>query len=223
MLNIAHRGASGAEPENTLSSFQKAIDLNVDMIEMDIRVCKSGEAIVIHDETVNRTTGGRGKVLNKDLDRIKMLDAGSGEEIPTLRESLELRGGKCLVNIELASENSALATAKVLESFYYMFDSIIISSFLFKELMHLHYLMPTLKLSYLTDEIRLHNVREMSRIPLYSINLNKDFTDKSTVQWLHALRFNVFVFTCNTKKEIDRAKDMGVEGIFTDFPELFHK
>ena len=78
MLNIAHRGASGAEPENTLSSFQKAIDLNVDMIEMDIRVCKSGEAIVIHDETVNRTTGGRGKVPNKDLDRIKMLDAGSG-------------------------------------------------------------------------------------------------------------------------------------------------
>ena len=89
--------------------------------------------------------------------------------------------------------------------------------------MHLHYLMPTLKLSYLTDEIRLHNVREMSLIPLCSINLKRDFTDKSTVQWLHALRFNVFVFTCNTKKEIDRAKDMGVDGIFTDFPELFHK
>lgn len=92
MLNIAHRGASAYKPENTLASFQKAIDLNVDMIEFDIRLSKDKKIVVIHDETVNRTTNGRGKVRNKDLEQLKLLNAGDGESIPTLEEVLTLIG-----------------------------------------------------------------------------------------------------------------------------------
>ena len=132
MLNIAHRGASAYKPENTLASFQKAIDLNVDMIEFDIRLSKDKKIVVIHDETVNRTTNGRGKVRNKDLEQLKLLNAGDGESIPTLEEVLTLIGGRCLINIEIAERGIAKRLVEALQPFYYMWDSIVISSFSFK-------------------------------------------------------------------------------------------
>ena len=107
MLNIAHRGASAYKPENTLASFQKAIDLNADMIELDLRCSKDGRLVVIHDKTVDRTTNGRGKVSNKDLAQLKALNAGDGESIPTLEESLNLIGRKCLINIVIAERGVA--------------------------------------------------------------------------------------------------------------------
>jgi glycerophosphoryl diester phosphodiesterase len=75
-LKIGHRGAAGHAPENTLLSFQKAMDLGVDMIELDVYVCKTGELVVIHDEKVDRTTNGTGYVREKTLDELKILDAG---------------------------------------------------------------------------------------------------------------------------------------------------
>ena len=94
MIIIGHRGAMGYEPENTLRSFQKALDLGVDMIEFDVHLCKSGELVVFHDEKVNRTTNGQGYIAQKSLEKLKELDAGQGEKIPTLEEVLDLVKGK---------------------------------------------------------------------------------------------------------------------------------
>ena len=93
VLRIGHRGAAGHAPENTLVSFEKAIDLGCDMTELDVHICGSGELVVIHDETVDRTTNGSGRVSELTLREIKILDAGDGEEIPTLEEVLELLRG----------------------------------------------------------------------------------------------------------------------------------
>ena len=76
MLKIGHRGAAGYAPENTLLSFQKAMDLGVDMIELDVYVCKTGELVVIHDEKVERTTNGTGYIREKTFSELRSLDAG---------------------------------------------------------------------------------------------------------------------------------------------------
>ena len=222
MLNIAHRGASAYKPENTLASFQKAIDLNADMIELDLRCSKDGRLVVIHDKTVDRTTNGRGKVSNKDLAQLKALNAGDGEAIPTLEESLNLIGRKCLINIEIAERGVAKRLAKALQPFYYMWDSVIISSFFFKELKIFYYYMPEIKISYLSDRLAIRNIKEISQLPIYSLNLNKEMVSEDLVEWLHSLLFSTFVFTVNSEEDLSRMRNMGVDGVFTDRPDFFH-
>ncbi len=86
----AHRGFSGGYPENTMLAFKEAIKLGVDQIETDVRITKDNELVLIHDSTLERTTNGSGKVCDYTLSELKQLDAGRGEQIPTLRELLEL-------------------------------------------------------------------------------------------------------------------------------------
>src|SRR5260221_5656519 len=94
MLRIAHRGASGYEPENTLISFQKALQLGADMLELDVRVSKDGFVVVIHDRKVDRITNGKGKVNTLTLEELKHLDVGSQQTISTLQEVLDLVAGR---------------------------------------------------------------------------------------------------------------------------------
>jgi len=108
VMVIAHRGFSGEAPENTLAAFKKAIDVGSDMMELDVHFSKDGQVVVIHDDRLERTTNGRGKVADHILQELKKFDAGSwhgssfsGEQIPTLQEVLELARGSILVNIEI--------------------------------------------------------------------------------------------------------------------------
>ena len=108
VLVMAHRGFSGKAPENTLAAFRKAIEIGSDFIELDVRFSKDGHLVVFHDDTLERTTNGKGKVADFSLQELKGLDAGSwfgpsfsGEKIPTLREVLAQAKGRILVNIEL--------------------------------------------------------------------------------------------------------------------------
>lgn len=96
VLRIGHRGAAGYEPENTLRSFKTALRLGAEMTELDVHICGTGELVVIHDESVDRTTDGSGFVRDMTLDELKSLDAGKGEKIPTLNEVFStLRGQIC--------------------------------------------------------------------------------------------------------------------------------
>ena len=95
VLRIGHRGAMGYEPENTLRSFRKALELQCNMVEMDVRFCRSGELVVIHDDRLERTTNGKGAVVEETWERLRTLDAGKNERIPLLQEAVELIRGKC--------------------------------------------------------------------------------------------------------------------------------
>ncbi|HID90399.1 TPA: glycerophosphodiester phosphodiesterase [Candidatus Bathyarchaeota archaeon] len=101
VLNIAHRGASAYEPENTLRAVRKALELNADMVEIDVRLSKDGRVMVIHDETVDRTTDGRGYVRDMTLEELRGLDAGKGERIPTLEEVMGLVKGRAGLLIDV--------------------------------------------------------------------------------------------------------------------------
>ena len=132
-LKIGHRGAPGYEPENTLRSFEKAISMGVDMVELDVHKCKSGELVVIHDKKVNRTTNKKGFVKNKNLQQLKTLDAGKKEKIPTLKEVLDFINKRVKINIELKGPKTTEAVLKLIEEYInkkkWKYSQFIISSF----------------------------------------------------------------------------------------------
>lgn len=101
MRIIAHRGASFFEPENTLRSIKRAMDMGADMVEVDVRLSKDGKLVVIHDATVDRTTNGSGHIKDMSLFELKKLDAGLVEQIPTLEEVIELVKDKISLVVEI--------------------------------------------------------------------------------------------------------------------------
>jgi glycerophosphoryl diester phosphodiesterase len=101
MIIIGHRGASGYKPENTLQSFEAAINMGADMIELDVRRLKTGQVIVFHDDSLERTTDGKGKISQLSHDEIQSVDAGNGQTIPLLSDVLDLIAGKVAINIDL--------------------------------------------------------------------------------------------------------------------------
>lgn len=116
ILVMGHRGAAGIEPENTMRSFEKAVALGVDWIEMDVHLTKDGHLVVIHDDRVDRTTNGRGLVHEMTLKEIQTLDAGKGERVPLLREILSaFRDRPVKMQVELKAEGTAQAVVDLLE------------------------------------------------------------------------------------------------------------
>lgn len=115
-LEIGHRGASAYEPENTLRSFHRAFELSADMVELDIHLSKDGRAVVIHSEDLHHTTDGHGCVQDKTLAELKLLDAGRGERIPTLREAIGVARGQGGSYIELKGEGTPQVVAKIVRA-----------------------------------------------------------------------------------------------------------
>lgn len=115
---IGHRGAAGLEPENTLRSFKRAIELGVDMIECDVRLCRTGELVVIHDPTLDRTTSGQGAVSEKSLSELTDLDAGQGDHVLTLPEVFRIIPANVSLNIELKASGTATPTADLIKKIY---------------------------------------------------------------------------------------------------------
>jgi glycerophosphoryl diester phosphodiesterase len=101
MLRIGHRGAKAYEPENTLRSYKKALEIGVDAVELDVRKTKDNQLVVIHDADVKRTTNGKGLVNELTLEQIKGFSAEKGEKIPTLKEALDFLDKKVKILIEL--------------------------------------------------------------------------------------------------------------------------
>ena len=110
---IGHRGASGYEPENTLSSFERAIAMGCRWIELDVYQVE-GELIVIHDSTLDRTTNGQGRVASQTLAYLRSLDAGNGQQIPTLTEVISAVDHRAGINIELKGKHTAAPVVALL-------------------------------------------------------------------------------------------------------------
>lgn len=115
-LNIAHRGASAYEPENTLRAFRRAMALGADMSELDLHLSRDGALVVMHDYSVDKTTNGRGAIKDLPLAEIKQLDAGQGERVPTLQEVIDLVRGRNGVYIELKAEGTPRAMVDLLRA-----------------------------------------------------------------------------------------------------------
>ena len=219
VLRIGHRGAKGHAPENTLRAFSKAVELGCDMTELDVHLCGSGELVVIHDETVDRTTDGSGTVANLTLAEIKRLDAGQGEQIPTLEEVLKLLRGKIMLNIELKGLDTAEPVYKLIQSSGWRCDDLLITSFEWDMLTQYKVHDPELRLGPLTYENLGEAIAYAETICAYCINPYHGHITSDYVEEAHAKGFRVYPWTVNSSEDIARATRLGVDGVISDYPD----
>lgn len=223
VLRIGHRGAAGYEPENTLRSFEKALALDVGMIELDVHLCKTGQVVVIHDTKVDRTTNGTGFVADKAYDDLTKLDAGKGERIPTLVEVLDLVDRRARVNIELKARGAAKPVAGIVHRYItekgWSHSDFLISSYDIHELMRLRELDKRVRIG---KNLRVVPKRfnEIAReLGLYSVHPWSAVCTKRFVSRSHNLGLKVYAYTVDTKWAIDKLKAIGVDGVFSNFPD----
>lgn len=225
MLNIAHRGASGGFPENTLRAFTAAIAAGAQMCELDVQLTIDGAVVVIHDETVERTTDGCGAVRSMTLAELKRLDAGirfgrefAGERIPTLEEVMAVADGRCGLNIEIKSagverkvcelivERRALATA-------------MISSFDWDALAVVRHFEPRVRVGLLASQWPARLVGAAFELKAESINPRSDIVTEDLCIAAHERNLSVYTWTVDEPGEMRRLIAFGVDGIMTNYPE----
>jgi len=221
-LCIAHRGASGHEPENTLPAFRKAIELRSDWIELDVYQVE-GELVVIHDDTLNRTTNGSGPVMGKSLAYLRSLNAGKGNPIPVLPEVLELVAGRAGINIELKGPNTAAATAALIDRYVgggsWRYDQFIVSSFDLKAVADFRRELPAVRTGAIFGRRPPRDCSFAHDLGIGAIHLRSGSFPQGLVDDAHHRGLSVFVYTVNRRADILKLRDMGVDGVFTDFPE----
>ena len=219
---IAHRGASAHAPENTIAAFQLALEQGADGIELDVMLSKDGHLVVIHDDTVDRTTGGKGYVRDMNLEELKSLDAGEGQSIPTLDEVFEEFGGRLIINVELKNYTSVfdglpIETAKLVKK-HQLGESVIVSSFNPFNLPRFHARMPEVDLGLLTQP----NTAKKWVWRLFKYDaLHPHFSDvdQVLVAALHSRNRKVNVWTVDEPSEIQRLAALEVDSIITNDPK----
>lgn len=223
MLKIGHRGAKGYEPENTLIAFEKAINLGVDGIELDVHLSSDNELIVIHDETVDRTTNGKGEVNQLSLKELKALKIELTEKIPTLTEVLDLVNKRCFVNIELKGIGTAKPVTQLISHYIseknWDYNNFIISSFDWKMLEETHLLNSKIKIGVLTEESIDKALAFAKKINAFAIHPDYELLSKENVILMQQNGFEVYPWTVNSENAIQKIKSFNVNGIISDFPD----
>lgn len=223
MLKIGHRGAKGYEPENTLIGFEKALALGVDQIELDIHLSADGEIMVIHDETIDRTTNGSGCVNSLTCTELQQFRIREQQYIPTLIEVLDLIDRKCSVNIEIKSINLADKLVTVLEQFitkkHWKYSHFIVSNFEWDTLEKVRSLNPEISIGVLTETNIEDALDFAKKIKAQAINPDFQLLSKDNVSAMQQAGFQVFPWTVNETEDIKRIHSYKVDGIISDFPD----
>ena len=215
---IAHRGASAYEPENTLRSFRRALDMGADLIEFDIRMSSDGHLIVIHDKKVDRTTDGTGLVREMTLGQLKKLDAGKGEKIPTLEEVIDFGKGKTRFVIELKEGGVEGKIVDVIKQNDLLEDVVIVSyhSKLVKKVKELEPKATTGLISLLP-----FNAVGSGKESLVDIVAPFHYlVTRGLVEKIHRNGMFLFTWVVDSQKRAERLKEIGVDGIVTNKPDI---
>ena len=221
MLCIAHRGAMGYTPENTLKSLAKAIELGAGWVEVDVYYVDN-HLIVIHDERLERTTDGKGSLADKSFSYLRSLDAGEGEKIPTLEEVLDLIWGKASINIELKGPGTALPVMELLQKKItpgWGIEHFLISSFNHQILYETRRLNSNIRIGVLLNGMPDNYPAIAEELEAWSVNQRLHFVNNKFVMDAHGRGLKVFVYTVNRPGDMKRMKAMGVDGVFTNYPD----
>ncbi len=222
MLKIGHRGAKGHEPENTLVSFQKALNMQVDGIELDVHLSVDGEIIVIHDETIDRTTNGKGFVNALSLRELKAFRINENYQIPTLTEVFDLVNQDCFINIELKSYESTDKVVSLIEKYVikkeWNYDRFLVSSFDWNALQQVAFLNDKIPLGVLTETDLDLALAFAKFIQAKSIHPHFHLLTKENTAQMQEKGLQIFPWTINEYEDIQKIKTFNVNGIITDFP-----
>jgi len=243
ILVIAHRGGAGLWPENTIYAFEHAVELGVDVLEMDVHSTKDGELVVLHDETVDRTTNGTGRVEELTLAEIQGLDAGytwtpdngasypfrgQGLRIPTLAEVLAAFP-EARMNIEIKQGPIAARLCGMLRD-YGMAERVLIVAFDAHTMSQFRRLCPEVATAAAEEEIRMFyglNLAHLGRFyrpPAEALEIPEYHGDRRVltrpfIRTAHERNMQVHVWVVNDINDMQRIVDLGVDGIITDYPD----
>ncbi|WP_299182972.1 glycerophosphodiester phosphodiesterase family protein [uncultured Aquimarina sp.] len=224
MKIIGHRGAAGLVAENTVESIAEAFKYDVKGIEIDIHKCKSGELVVIHDETLERTTNGKGKVSEFTLQELKKYRTKEGYRIPTLNEVLDFINAKCILNIELKGIGTAGPVMELLERRIkdsdWDYDDFILSSFDHSQLFQIKSKTSKFKLGVLTEKNIPSILKVAEVLEAFSVHPPILSLQKEEVTSAKNNGFKVYTWTVNDSSKIKSSKTWKVDGIITDFPNF---
>lgn len=234
---IAHRGARSVAPENTLPAFAAALEMGVDGIELDVHLSRDGRLVVIHDFALETTTNGRGLVAAHTAAELAQLDAGShfsptfaGVGVPTLDEVFDLVGDRCMVNVEVKSEeldggNAADALAELLRA-RALHEQVIVSSFNPITLIKLRWLEPKLALGLLFEQALPPHLQQAWLSPILqpqALHPWAPTVEEPFMAWARTQGLPVNVWTVNEPAEARRLAALGVNALITDLPDLLAK
>ena len=218
VLRIGHRGACGHAPENTLASIERAIAIRCAFTEVDIRRTSDDELVLLHDERVDRTTNGRGRVSELTLPDIRKLDAGDGRSPPTLEDVLKSASGRIGLILELKNRGLAYDVCATVRASG--FDRpVIYASFLREELQHVRRVDFAAQTMILLTRRPTNPVAAAVGLHATHVGLHLDTVTKPLVIALHSERLMVFAYTANQPAEISKMIALGVDGIISDFPD----
>ena len=197
-----------------MGSFRKALQVGAGGLEFDVRRCGDGQLVVIHDETISRTTNGHGRVGDLGYDQLRQFDAGCGEPIPLLSSVLDEFGPRCVLNIELKEKDIA-ADVKEMVLRKRLEQQVIVSSF---EWDALRPLVPEVPVALLTSRLG-HLISKATELHASAIHPRRDIVTRSLINQARELKLRVHVWTVNEPHEMLYFRELGADGIFTDFPE----
>jgi glycerophosphoryl diester phosphodiesterase len=225
-----HRGARAYAPMNTIPSFELALKQGADGVELDTHLTKDGQLIVLHDFTVDSTTNGKGLAKDMTLKEIKALDAGSsfsteyaGTQIPTLDEVFEAIGKKTFINVEIKSESQETdgveRAVAVCIARHNLMSSVIISSFNPLALRRFRAMQPEVPIGYLYSPD--YNFSEaMEGFPHEARHPQDQMIDAAYMNWAKSHNYRVNTWTVNDPIRAVTLRDLGVDAIITDKPDV---
>ena len=230
-LRIAHRGAAGTRPELTRPAFERALEIGVDMIELDVQLTRDGQLVVLHDRTLGRTVAGAGPVRERTLAELQALDAGgwfdprwAGATVPSLAEVLTWTAGRAELNVEIkspAEDWAATATALVeLLRAHGRLDGTIVSSFQMGALAAVRALTTAARLGVLWQTTDFDPMwAEAEAFGAVAVHPLWSLVDEAFVAEARGRGRRVLVWTVNDADSIADLIAVGVDGIISDFPE----
>jgi len=223
---VAHRGLSSKYPENTILSFQKAVEIKVDAIELDVRETKDGEIVIMHDEKVDRTTDGKGDVEQLTYNEIRKLDAGKWKgnfkdvKVPSLKEVFENIGNKIYYFIEIKKVNIS-KVIKLIDDFN-LKENVVISSFHIEYLLETRKIVPEMPVAFITGNFP-DNINTLIEDGIRTLNLyHPEITDEKFI-YLTKKGILTHVWTVDEKEDMEKYLNMEIPIITSNCPDLLLK
>lgn len=216
---VGHRGAAGVEPENTIRGFRYALELGVDYTECDVHLTKDNRLIVMHDETVDRTTNGTGAIRDLTFAEIRSLDAGKGEGVPTLSEVLEVVKNKAILLIELKGERvekQAVQTVKKMN----MDEQVVFTSFHLDRIHKVKRIDHSLKVGVIFGQPPEDFCQQALDAGAVGIGINYNSLDQDLVDEAHSHELDVRAWNPDTVPDMKKMIDFGVDGVSSNRPDL---
>ena len=219
ILKIAHRGASGYAPENTLAAFEKAVALGVDMIEFDVRMTRDRELVIFHDSRISRVTNGKGSLKRYTYQQLSQFHV-QGFPIPKLSDALAVIGDKCQINIEIKQRGLADDIAAIVKNFN-LHQKILISSFIHSELVRIRTVDRDLRVAVLLSSGASCRsaIKLAKKLEAEALNIPLNKCNPRFIRAVKNAGIKLNVWTIDEYEEISWLKELGIDGIYTNYPD----